>query len=303
MEMMNLKLFLTILITFLLTTGQVFAANEEFVFTDNTGTDVTVPANVQSMISLAPGITELYFAVCPECEDIKLVGRTEYDNYPEAALEIPSIGGPSTISVEAIVSKSPDVILGTTLTDSASIEQLRDLGYPVIILKFEKIEDVYTAIDLIGKITGQIENADNLKASMQEKIDKISEKSAQIPDDEKKKVMFIVADDPVYAAGADTLQNQFVTLAGGKDIFEDMEGYFIASDEAIVARNPDIIITPNKHVADGDLIKEKLLQKSTINSITAIKEGHICEVDDDTVLRPGSRIVEALEIISACING
>ncbi|MBO4521610.1 MAG: hypothetical protein J5703_00290, partial [Methanomicrobium sp.] len=89
---------------------------------DDTGATVFIPAGVERIVSLAPSITELYFAMTDENSTTKLVGRTSYDNYPEEALKVDSIGGMTTgSSIETIISKNPDLIMSTTMVDMNTI--------------------------------------------------------------------------------------------------------------------------------------------------------------------------------------
>jgi len=214
-------------------------------------------------------------------------------------MNVTSVGGPQTLSVEAIAGLDPDLILTTTVADKTVIDQLRDLEYPVLIFNPESFDGIYHNIYEIGKALGQDQQAATLINSLQAGVDEvINSKPAEPP----KKVMFVVTVQPFYVAGNNTFPNEFITTSGGVNIFGDQSGYFVASDEQIVNRSPDVIIVPST-VTDKGFFKDQLLQMKELKSVPAIANERICIIDEDIISRPGPRFVEGLKEVDTCING
>jgi iron complex transport system substrate-binding protein len=273
--------------------------SQAIVITDDTGYNTTISSGIHHVISLSPSETEIFYALSPETQGISLVGRTDYDTYPSKVINVTSVGGPQTLSVEAIAGLDPDLILTTTVADETVIDQLRDLEYPVLIFNPESFEGIYHNIYAVGKALGLDQQAKTLVDSLQAGVDDvISSKPAEPPE----KVMFVVTVQPFYVAGNNTFPNEFITTSGGINIFGDQSGYFVASDEEIVNRSPDVIIVPST-VTDKGLFKDQILQMKEIASVPAIKNGKICVIDENVISRPGPRFVEGLKEVDRCING
>ena len=268
--------------------------------TDDTGIQVKIPNNPARVISLAPSETEIFYAINTDNSGVSLVGRNDYDDYPEEVKLIPSVGGPHTLSIESIVSKDPDLIIATSVSDTTTIEQLRGLGYPVLVFKLNTFDDVYRNIDSLGKALGLTESADNLVLGMKSKVLDIENMPHETP---SPKTMYVVAAEPLYVAGNNTLQDEMIRFSGGVNIFSDLEGYFVASDEAIIDRAPDVIIVPSGHGSMNVDFKGQFLSNEQFSDVSAVKNGRIYTVTDDVVSRPGPRITGGLELFYKCING
>ena len=267
---------------------------------DDTGTSVFVPAGVERIVSMAPSITELYFAMTDENSTTKLVGRTSYDNYPEEALKVDSIGGMTTgSSIETIISKNPDLIMTTTMVDMNTVNQLRANGYPVLVFEIDKLEDIFENIRVMGKVLNEEKNADALIKKINGEIDAIKAKPHETP---LPKTMYAVAADPMYVAGSETYLDELITLAGGINAYADTPGYGIVTTESIIERQPDVIIVIKGPMDSGLNMREQIMNNKELANIPAVKTGRIYTVDDDIVSRPGPRVGQALEILYSCIS-
>jgi len=274
-------------------------SGQDIVITDDIGHNTTISSDIHRVVSLSPSETEIFYTLSPQDKGISLVGRTDYDTYPPEVMNVTSVGGPQTLSVEAIAGLDPDLILTTTVADKTVIDQLRDLEYPVLIFNPESFDGIYHNIYEIGKALGQDQQAATLINSLQAGVDEvINSKPAEPP----KKVMFVVTVQPFYVAGNNTFPNEFITTSGGVNIFGDQSGYFVASDEQIVNRSPDVIIVPST-VTDKGFFKDQLLQMKELKSVPAIANERICIIDEDIISRPGPRFVEGLKEVDTCING
>ncbi|ADN36991.1 periplasmic binding protein [Methanolacinia petrolearia DSM 11571] len=266
--------------------------------TDNTGSNTSATTSTR-VISLAPSETEIFYAINTPDSGISLVGRTDYDDYPPEALSVPSVGGPQTLSIESIVSKDPDLIIGTTLADKTVVDSLKSLGYDVEIYDLETIDDVYSNIESLGEILGLEESAGALVDNMTSRQTAIEDAPKETP---APKTWYVVAVEPLYAAGNNTLQGEMIEEAGGVNVFADMDGYFVASYEAVIERAPEVIIVPSGHGSTTVNFTQQILSIPEFRDLPAVKNGRVYTVDDNTVSRPGPRIIDGLEQFYQCIN-
>ncbi|MBN1195221.1 MAG: ABC transporter substrate-binding protein [Methanomicrobiaceae archaeon] len=267
--------------------------------TDFSGIPVQVPADVHRVVSLSPSETEIFYELNTPDSGIELVGRTDYDNYPAEVVSVPSMGGPKTLSIDAIIRAEPDLVLASTVTNTDITAQLAQLGIPVLTYQLENFDDVYDNIRSVGVALGCEERAESLVASMRQRVAAVSNGSRAA---EPPKVMYIVSAVPMYVAGAGTLQDEMITLCGATNIFHDKTRYFAVSEEAIISRSPDIILMPLGHGSGSYTIKADLLKKGVFSEIPAIMSGRLYELDENVVSRPGPRIVLALEMFDECIT-
>ncbi len=260
-------------------------------FTDYYGRSKKINTNPQKVISLSPGITELLF-------DIKMgeriVGRTNYCNYPPKAKSIKSMGGISDASLELIVAQQPDLILTASMVSKQMIERIESLGLNVVCLpERNKVSDVYETISLLGKIFEQEELCDSLINNMKQKLTAIEK---QVSKDKRPSVYYVAGfgETGDYTAGGNTFINDIITLAGGENIAKDLNGWAI-SKEAIFARQPDFII-----VRQEDLNTFK--STAPYNKLKAVIENRVLGIESSLTDCQTLRSVEAIKQINDFIS-
>ncbi|MCS7222067.1 MAG: ABC transporter substrate-binding protein [Anaerolineae bacterium] len=265
--------------------------------TDSLGREVTITTLPRRLVSLAPSNTEILFAVGA---GDRIVGVTEYCNYPPEAKEGREIVGgfsAKSLSVEKILSLQPDVVFSAGAIHQPVIEALEQAGVTVVALDAQSFDEVYQNILTAGRITGHIAEAEKVVAEMKDRLAKVQAIVGQIPEQERPRVFYEVWDEPLMTAGPDTFIGQMIELAGGINVFADVkEQYPQISPEAVVERNPDVILGPDSH-AEG-LTAEKIAARPGWGDIKAVRDGRILIVNGDIVSRPGPRIVEAVETIA-----
>jgi iron complex transport system substrate-binding protein len=263
----------------------------EIVLEDDLGRQVRISRKPQRIISLAPGLTETLFALgLAE----RIVGVTEYCNYPPEALEKPKAGSFSEPSIEKAVALQPELVVAIPLHEE-SLFRLEELGIPVLILEPASVDDVYRSIELLGLAAGEEEKARRLVSEIKSKMDAVSEKLSGVPESERVRVYYEVYADPLMSVGSTSVIHELVEAAGGKNIFADVkEPYPLVSSEAVVDRNPEVIVHPNYHGTEGFLAKE-IQGRPGWGSVAAVAEGRIFGIDPDKVSRPGPRIGEVVE--------
>ena len=251
---------------------------------DSNGTVVTIEAEPQKIVSVAPNMTELVFALG---DGDKLVGRTEYCDYPEEALNVETIGTLYQPNIEAIIALEPDVVLVSTHFDDENVTKLNELGITVVSLYEEKeIYGVYTIIETLGTILNRVEEANAMVDSMKATFDEVA---AAIEGQEKPSVYYVVGygESGDFTAGGDTFVNGLITLAGGDNIAKDVSGWSYTL-ESLLEADPDIIIIGNGMAAD-------FMTAENYKDLTAVKENHVYEMDKNLLDRQGYRNAEGVK--------
>jgi iron complex transport system substrate-binding protein len=266
-------------------------------YTDVFGGEVTIEARPERIISLAPSITEILYAIGAGPQ---VVGRTDYDNYPPEVEDLPSVGGfsASAISVETILDLEPDLVIAGSVLQADIVDALRDTGITVYAVEPNTVQEILDGILRLGTITGNVEGAEALTEDMSARVDAVRAKVEDIPEDERVTVFYEIWHEPLTTTSDETYIGQLIELAGGINIFADVEGaYPTVSAEEIIARDPDVILGPSSH---GDqLTPEMIAQRPGWESLSAMQNGRIYILDGDVISRSGPRVVDALEAIAA----
>jgi len=266
--------------------------------TDVLGRQVTINEAPQRIVSLAPDITETLFAL--GLGD-KVVGVTQYCNYPAEAKQKPKVGGFSTPSAELVVAAKPDLVLATSINKD-NIPQLEQAGLKVIAVESPNLTQVLEKVRFIGKVTGSVEAANNLVSDMQGRIDRIAAKVSGLSDEQKPVVFFEIWPDPLTTGGAKSFISSLIDTAGGKNIAGDVEqDWFTISPEVVLARDPKVIIACY-HGASTQTVEQLKLRKGW-EQVAAIKDNRVGFIaDENLVMRSGPRVVEGLELIAGIIH-
>jgi iron complex transport system substrate-binding protein len=267
--------------------------------TDQLGRVVKLDGIPQRIVSLAPSNTEILFAL--GLAD-KVVAVTDYCDYPSEAKEKPSIGGFSTPNIEELVALSPDLILATSIHEKRIIPQLEGKGITVFALNPKTLDEVLEAINLVGEITGEEEEASGLVAEMEHRIKVVTDKTGGLPEGQRPRVFYIVWHDPLMASGSETLQDDLIDKAGGINIARDLTGYADISLEVAIAANPEVMIAGGGHGSGEDLTFQFAKTEPRLKDIDARQNNRVYMVDSDLVSRPGPRIVDGLEEFAEFIH-
>jgi len=244
-------------------------------------------------ISLAPSTTEILFALGLDGE---IAGVSSYCNYPPKARTKTNVGNFSQPNIEKILSLKPDYIFCTGLEQAPIIDELKRLNLKVYVSDPRNIKELFDSIRDIAKITRKSQEAENIIRDMQIQIDGITSLAKSIPENKRLKVFIEIFDDPLTTAGRGTFIDEIITMAGGVNIAGDTKrAYTIFSQEDVIKRNPDCIIIA--YMGRGEPGKI-MLSRFAWDSISAVKNNRIYnDIDPDTLLRPGPRVVLGLKEI------
>ena len=265
------------------------------VFTDAMQRQVTVPRPLKRVVSMAPNVTEMLFAIGLDDE---IIGVTDFCDYPDAAREKPKIGGYYNPSIEMILSLAPDLIIATPDGYSKErIERLDQSGISVFLVNPQKIDEVLETMLTLGRITGKDDVARRVVEDLRARVEAVREKVSSIPVEKRPKVFYEIGHDPLITAGPGNFVNSLISAAGGINIAGDAPTDWPRySIEAVIMKAPDVIITA-PHVASGEDTTTdadtSVWQK--YKTIPAARNGRIYPVNPNILLRSGPRIVDGLE--------
>ncbi len=275
------------------------AASFPIEVTDQLGRVVKFDKIPERIISLAPSNTEILFAL--GLGD-KVVGVTDYCNYPPEVQEKPSIGGFSTPNIEEVVALSPDLILATSIHEKRIIPLLEERGMAVFALNPKTIGEVLESITLVGEITDKEEEAAALVAGMQQRIKAVTDKTDSLPQEQRPKVFYITWHDPLMTPGSGTRHDELIRMAGGTNIARELTGYADINLEAVIQANPEVIIAGVGMGSGEDLPFQYVETEPRLRNVDARINQRVYKIDVDLCGRPGPRIVDALEKFAEFIH-
>ncbi len=281
---------------FCLVSGNVFAGNGTVVLKDDLGHKITFTKPPEKVVTLAPNLTEMIFALgCGH----KIIANTTYCNYPPEAKGKTKVGDLISVDYEKITELSPDLILMTVEGNKKNTyHKLKELGFKIFVSNPRNYAGIKKTFKDIAKIFRLESKADSIIHAWDKEVAFIR-RSAEKPN--KPKTMFVVSLTPLMLAGKNTFVNEYLKLCALKNIADDSPlNYPIFSREEVVKRNPEIIILPQNQFKS----KEELLSLyPEWSGLKAIKENKIITVNQDLFFRPGPRFVEALSILYKKICG
>ena len=276
--------------------------------TDDENTSVTINSAPQRIISIAPANTQILYAIGVGA---KVVGLTDYDNYPYnfsawfAAGNMTSIGGYSTPNTEAIAGLNPDLILIDNINDPI-LPNLRVICPNVLVINPTSVQGVYHDISLIGQATGANANATSVVNSIKAQISGVEATIAAANVTQKPTVYYEVWYDStgVMTAGSTSWINDIITFAGGVNIFGNVtEQWPSTSSEVIVQKNPDVILVATTMGTTAPYYGSiaDIMARPGWNTISAVQNNRICVIDQDLFSEPGPLIGEQVQAVAACI--
>ncbi|PFO06663.1 ABC transporter substrate-binding protein [Bacillus sp. AFS076308] len=259
---------------------------------DALGNKVVMKQKPEKIVSLMPSNTEIAYALGLGKE---IVGVSDYDNYPKDTLKKEKIGG-QQFNTEKIIGLKPNLVLAHASSASIAkdaLQQIRDAGIPVLVIaNAQNFEQVYSSIEMIGKATGETKKADEIVKGMKDKLAAIKAKAASIK--EKKKVYMEVSPAPdIYTTGKNTFMDEMLTTIHANNVVNDQQGWIKVDQEAIIQKNPDVIITTYGYYVKNTA--QQVLSRKGWENVNAVKNKQVIDINSDLVDRPGPRVVEGVE--------
>ncbi|HOJ92213.1 MAG TPA: cobalamin-binding protein [Dictyoglomaceae bacterium] len=256
---------------------------------DDMGRSITINTPPTRIISLAPSATEILFAINAQ---EKIVGVTDYCNFPKEAQRKEKVGGFSNPNIEKIISLNPDLII---LYESFPKEIFNQLEKSLpqtnfLVLDPKNFEDVLENILLVGKVIGKEKEARAVHNDMLRRWGNIQKKALQVK--KLPKVLFLLWNDPFTSASPNTFLGDLLRKVRAKNIVEKNEPeYPVLSVEYILEKNPDVILIGET----SGISKESILNHPMLKQTNAVKNKMVYTINDDLVFRPGPRLIEGME--------
>ena len=272
---------------------------------DDAGRVVVISSEPHRVVSMAPSITEILFAL--NLSD-RVVGVTRYCDYPPIVNEMKEngsltvIGGYWDPNIEIIMSLQPDLVIGYSSVPSHVdiADRLEAINISVILLDPHNLTDVFDNIILIGRATGKLREARELVDQLEARVNSVVQKVSGLP---KVRVYYELWFNPLMSVGPGTFIDSLITMAGGENIFHDAATqYPMISGEDVIARDPQVIILPDSYMTDYNVSIDQIISRPGWSAISAIKNNRIYFIDEDLLVRPGPRLVEGLEKLAMFIH-
>lgn len=291
------SLFLALVMAFSLTAA--FAESTAVTVTDMAGREITLDAPATKVVALTASDCEILAAL--GAEDT-LVGRGEYCDYPESVLEVPAVQSGADTNLEQIIALEPQVVVMAKMAQTEEqVAALEKAGIRVVVSDAQDIEGVYTAIRLIGALVGRNDEAEAMVADMQSTFADIAAKS----ENTGKTVYFEVSPLQwgLWTAGKGTFMDELATMCGLTNAFADVEGWAEISEEQVLERDPDYIVTISMYYGEGPTPVEEIKSRAGWDVLKAVQNDAIFNADSNEVSRPGPRLKDAAEALYTFVTG
>lgn len=261
----------------------------ERIFIDDAGRRVAVPSTPRRIVSLAPSLTENLFAL--GLGD-KIVGVTDYCDFPPEALKKEKVGGGLNPSLERIASLRPDLIVALQGAGSTrAVTSLEKLGLPVYLFESRGFAGVLKTIEGLGRLTGTEGKAKEIVEEIKARAQALEQ---LIGRRRRPRVLFVAWLEPIWTVGKDSFLNDLIEKAGGASVTADIKGETtILGPEAVIQRAPEIILV--SQTFGGGRQVQPLKAFSRLSSVPAIRDGKVFVLDSYLLNRSSYRVAQGVE--------
>ena len=289
-----LSVLLALMLLSILPAGCGLAEGNGVAVNDMTGRSITLDAPATRVVALTAADCEILYALGA---GDTLVGRGEYCDYPEAVQSVPAVQSGTETNLEQIIALKPQVLLMNTMAQTEDqVNQLEAAGIRVVVSEATNIDGVYTAISMIGALTGKTSEASTLIDSMKASFADLAAKASG----NGKSVYFEVSplQYGLWTAGKGTFMDEVATLLGLTNCFADVDGWAQISEEQVLQRNPDYIVTITMYTGEGPTPVDEILAREGWKDITAVKNGNVLDLPDNELTRPGPRLADGAKLLN-----
>ncbi len=258
--------------------------------TDMKGREIHLDAPATRIVALTASDCEILAALgCGDC----LVGRGEYCDWPAEVLSVPAVQSGAGTNLEEIIALEPQVLLMSTMAQTEEqVQALEAAGIRVVVSDAQDIRGVYTSIRLIGALMGKDAEAEALVAQMQGVFDQVAAGSEHTG----KTVYFEVSPLQwgLWTAGSGTFMDELASLCGLTNAFADVQGWGEISQEQVIERDPDFIVTIGMSYGDEPTPVEEIKSRPGWEGLKAVVNDTVFNADNDQLTRPGPRLMEGV---------
>ncbi len=264
---------------------------------DREGNVVTIPTNIERIISTAPSNSEILLGL--GLGD-KIVGVDKYTSeHPDLDPNVTRFNFRQP-DIEVLIALNPDIIIASghnKIGDEDPYKLVKEVGITVVYLpSSSSIDGIFRDIQFIAEITNTVVEGNQMINEIQNVVNEVSAIAATIT--EKKSIYLEISPAPwIYTTGANTFQDSIINLIGATNVFADQESWVSASEEVIIAKNPDFILT----TVSGDTMVDEILAREGWDVMDAISNGQVYQVDGNAMSRPSQNVVTAIKELAELI--
>ena len=257
---------------------------------DDSGTAVVLAEPAGKIVSLSPHLTELLFSLGV---GDRIEATVDFSDYPEAALKIPRLGNAFSVSVEAVIEQSPDLIVAwMTGGNHRTFEQLRALGYPVFVNEASSLVDIAAAVQQLGVLVGKPRRGREFAEDFKVGLERLKQSNR---DADSPKVFFQISDAQLYTVNSQHLIGQAIEICGAENIFSDVEFFVpMVSYESVVERNPDFLVVSSPYPEYKSVWNERWENLGW--------SGRVRTIDASLITRPSLRMLEGIKVLCETIG-
>jgi iron complex transport system substrate-binding protein len=266
---------------------------------DAMGRETVLDLPLSRIVSLAPSVTEILFAI--GADDL-IVGVSKHCDYPLAAKLKPKAGDFNAPDMEKVKAAAPDAVLFAEYAREEDLEALEGSGIPAFVLPAATVADIILTVRRLGDLSGRIEAAEELAKTMEGELESLKRTLGAIPAERRPRV-YVEVDGPkrLYAVGPGSFMDDVITLAGGRNVFADRgEAYFAVESEEVVKADPEVVLIDYPFQYKVGASKRPGWER-----ISAVRNGRVYDgTDFDIILlnRPGPRILRSLKEVAALLH-
>jgi iron complex transport system substrate-binding protein len=262
--------------------------------TDAQGASVTIVRQPQRIVSLAPTVTEILFAL--GLGD-RVVAVTDQCNCPPQASKLPRVGGWFTPSLEKTLAAKPDLVVASRGNPQQFLAALRRSGVPLFAVDPRTLSDIYTEIQHIAQLTGAQQAAARLIGGMRERLAAVAGALRDVPAPKRPTAFIFLQTSPIWTAGSGTFQDDAIRAAGARNIAASKRGFSPFGVESLLAADPDFLLLSTM-AGDPDRMKREVLANPVYRRLSAARKGRMILLEADEIMRPGPRLVNAVEAMA-----
>jgi len=267
--------------------------------TDALGRRVALEKPPERIVSWAPNVTEILFAL--RLGD-RVVGVTRYCDFPPEARTRASIGDITSPSLEATLALRPDLVIGSRLNPKPMFQALDRAKVPSFAVDARSIGQTLDVIAAIGRMTGANKAAAALGADIRKRIAAVQRLTRGLPASRRPLTLVVYDLRPLWTCGANTFPDETIRIAGGRNLAADVSGYVTYAIEEALKKKPQVIIVTPMRADDAAAARQRVLREPAWAVLPAVKSGRVYAVNQDTIDRAGPRIVDAIEEMARLLH-
>ena len=257
------------------------------------GHEVMLEKPAERIVALSAADCEIVYAL--GAGDL-LVGRGEWCDYPPEVLNVTSVESGGNTNIEQILALKPDVLVMSSMAQTEEqVKQLEDAGVAVVVSDAKDIAGVYTSIEILGKLLGKDAEAEKIISDMKAGFAEIEANKL----DGTQTVYFEVSPLQwgLWTAGSGTFMDEVANMMGLKNCFADLTDWAEISEEQVLERNPDYIVTITMYWGEGSTPEEEIMSRPGWENVTAVKNGAILNLQNNELSRPAPRLADGAKML------